>query len=180
MKRARMTWRAARMEVTVNDAERYSITVILDALGGNPAFRKIDDNLFMLKQGSTFVMIHVSPFGERAVVRCAATLAAGAELSGTVAIRLLRHNTQLRFGAFAYSPEDQMVFFLHSILGGATLDPAELLSTLRDVAIVADYYDDWIVRHCGGKRMQDQVEDGTLKRILVEHANAFDGKEPIP
>ncbi|MEK6606170.1 MAG: YbjN domain-containing protein [Myxococcota bacterium] len=167
----------------MNDAERYSVSLILETLGRNSAFRRIDDSLYVVKQGSAFVMIHVSPLeGERAVVRCAAQLVQGAQITGGLAIELLRLNAILRFGAFAYAADDDMIFFLHSILGGPTLDPDELLATVRDVAIVADHYDDRIVEKYGGKRMQDLLEEGALARVLASEADAFakppEGKRP--
>lgn len=161
----------------MNEAERYSVSLILEALGNNPAFRKIDDNLFVVKQGSAFVMIHVSPVeGERAVVRCAAQLVAEADLAGDLALTLLEMNSRLRFGAFAFDPKGRLVFFLHSILGGATLDADEILATVRDVAVVADHYDDWLAERCGGKRMQDLLEEEALRKVLEAQPDAFDGK----
>lgn len=165
----------------MNDAERYSVSLIKEALGNTPAFRKIDEDLFAVKQGSAVVMVHVSSLGDdRAVVRCAAQLVADANMTGDIALELLRLNSQLRFGAFAWAPEGGLVFFLHAILGGTTLDKEEILATVRDVAIIADHYDDWIVECCGGKRMLDLLQEPALGRALKQPPSPPDRKTVRP
>ena len=162
----------------MNEAERHSVTVIIDTLGANPAFRKLDDGLFVVKQGSAFVMIHVAPLdGERAVVRCVAQLVEEAQLERDVALELLRLNATLRFGAFAFVPERNVVIFLHSILGGATLDRAELVATVRDVALIADHYDEAIAAQCGGRLMHDGIEEEALCRAIAQSPDAFGHEE---
>jgi hypothetical protein len=65
------------------------------------------------------------------------------------------------------------VLFLHSILGGPTLDPEELLATVRDVAIIADEYDDRIIKQYGGQTMLELLEEAALERILEKSPEAF-------
>jgi len=143
-------------------------------LAGNKAYRKIEDKLYVVKQGSSYVMINVVPWGEeRAIVRCVAQLVKGVRMSQGLALQLLQLNSILRFGAFAYVKEGDLVLFLHSILGGETLDPAELQATIRDVALIADDWDDKIIDRFGGQRMQDLLEESALAKILATSPDAF-------
>jgi hypothetical protein len=161
----------------VNAAEIATCLLIERALAGSPAFRQIDDRLYIVKQGSCFVMINVLPWGaDRAVVRCVAQLVKGVRLAPQLARQLLELNSILRFGAFGYVPEDELVLFMHSILGGPTLDAEELLITLRDVALVADEYDDRIARHFGGQTMQELLEESALTRLLERDPTTFEFK----
>jgi hypothetical protein len=100
-------------------------------------------------------------------------LVRGATMNGSLAQELLTLNAHLRFGAFAWEPEDESVLFLHSILGGATLDPEELMATVRDVALIADEYDDRILKRFGGSRMIDLLEDAAIERLLEKDPGAF-------
>jgi len=158
----------------MNPAEVATALVIEKTLASSPAYRKVDDSLYCVKQGSSFVMINVVPWGaDRALVRCVAQLVKGVRLDSALARQLLELNGHLRFGAFAYEPEGAIILFLHSILGGATLDPEELLATVRDVAVVADHYDDPIVKKYGGETMKDLLEEAALERILESDPEAF-------
>lgn len=161
----------------MNPAEVSTCLLIERTLVQSPAFRQIDQRLYIVKQGSCFVMINVLPWGtDRAVVRCVAQLVKGVNLAPQLARQLLELNGILRFGAFAYVPEDGLVLFVHSILGGPTLDAEELLTTLRDVALVADEYDDRIARHFGGQTMRELLEDGAVARLLDRDPHAFEFK----
>lgn len=158
----------------MNDAERKSCELIEKTLGSNKAYRKIEDKMYVVKQGSSYVMITVVPWGEdRAIVRCVAQLVKGVRMEASLALQLLALNAVLRFGAFAYVKEGNLVLFLHSILGGGTLDPEELNSTIRDVALIADDWDDKIIEHFGGQRMQDLLEESALAKILASSPDAF-------
>lgn len=143
--------------------------LIESTLHGSPAYRRIDERLFVVKQGSTFVMINVLPWGaDRAVVRCVAQLVRGVHLAPELARKLLEMNAILRFGAFAYVPEGEVILFLHSILGGRTLDPEELLATVRDVALVADEYDDRIAKRFGGQTMAELLEESVVRHLAKD------------
>jgi hypothetical protein len=158
----------------MNAAERTSCEVIESTLGKNRAYRKIEDQLYVVKQGSSYVMINVVPWGtDRAIVRCVAQLVKGVRMDASLAIQLLRLNSVLRFGAFAYVKDGELVLFLHSILGGDTLDAAELLATIRDVALIADDWDDKIIERFGGQRMQDLLEETALSRVLASEPDSF-------
>lgn len=153
----------------MNQAQRASSEVIERTLANNSAYRKLDDRLYIVKQGSTFVMMNVVAIGEhRAQVRCVAQLAKGVDMTGDLALELLTMNTRLRFGAFAYEPAGRIVLFTHSLLGGPTLDSEELIAALSDVAILADEYDDKIVEKYGGQTMKDLLEEAAIENILKD------------
>jgi len=161
----------------MNPAERATAAIIERTLSESPAYRKVDDRLYVVKQGSAFVMINVVPMEEeRAMVRCVAQLVRGAELNRELAVELLSLNGHLRFGAFAYDPDGPLVLFIHSILGGETLDPDELLATVSDVALIADEYDDKIVRKYGGQTMRDLLEEAAIDRLLQSDPDNFEFK----
>jgi hypothetical protein len=158
----------------MNPAEVATALLIEQTLGDNHAFRKIDERLYTVKQGSTYVMINIVPWGkDKALVRIVAQLVRGVRMEGSLAVELLELNSHLRFGAFAYDEESESVLFAHSILGGATLDAEELMATVRDVALVADEYDDRIVKGYGGQTMMDLLEEAAFERILEKDPKAF-------
>jgi Putative bacterial sensory transduction regulator len=158
----------------MNPAEVASALVIEETLCKQGSYRKVDDRLYVIKQGSTYVMINIVPVdNDRAVVRCVAQLVRGVRMDGDLAQQLLHLNLQLRFGAFAYDPVDNLVLFSHSILGGSTLDKDELLVTLTDVALVADEYDDKIIQKYGGQTMREVLEEAALERLLDADPDGF-------
>ncbi|HET6611428.1 MAG TPA: YbjN domain-containing protein [Kofleriaceae bacterium] len=158
----------------MSTAEIATARVIEESLAETGSYRKVDDRLYVVKQGSTYVMINIVPWGQdRVLVRCVAQLVKGARMDGDLARELLCLNAHLRFGAFGYDPEGSLVLFIHSILGGHTLDSAELVATLTDVAIIADEYDDKIVREHGGQTMRDLLEEAALERLLASDPEGF-------
>ncbi len=159
----------------MNPAEVATSLVIERTLASSPAYRKVDDSLYVIKQGSAYVMVAVVPWGkDKACVRCTAQLVKGINVDGKLALELLEINTFLRFGAFAWDPQQETVLFVHSILGGTTLDADELLATLRDVALIADEYDDKLVAKYGGQRMLDLLEEAALETLMEKHPRDFD------
>ena len=146
-------------------------------LGKSPAYRKVDDRLYVVKQGSSYVMISVVPSGqkgklnERALVRVVSQVVSGVNPEPSLFRQLFILNGQLRFGAFAFVPDGNLVMFGHSILGGNTMDIKELVATVHDVALVADEYDDRIVARYGGARMQDVIEEKAMSHLFGEHNN---------
>jgi len=159
----------------MNPAEVATALVIEKTLSESPAFRKVDDRLYVVKQGSAYVMINIVPLDtDRAMVRCVAQLVKGLEMNSELAIELMQLNAHLRFGAFAYDPVGPLVLFIHSILGGPTLDSAELVATVSDVALIADEYDDKIVGKYGGQTMHDLLEEAAIGRILASDPASFE------
>jgi hypothetical protein len=129
----------------------------------------IDKGLYVIKQGSSYVMISVAHTGEnrdQALVRVTAQVVAGVKPEPALLRKLLILNGRLRFGAFAYEPDGDLILFSHSLLGGATLNPNEVMAAVHDVALAADRYDDQIVAQYGGRRMQDVIEESAWARLL--------------
>ncbi|WP_199351007.1 T3SS (YopN, CesT) and YbjN peptide-binding chaperone 1 [Haliangium ochraceum] len=163
----------------MNPAEIATALAIEETLGSNPAYRKVEDRLYVVKQGSAIVMINIVPWSQdKAMVRCVAQVVKGIELNGKLARQLLELNARMRFGAFAYEPVDQVVLFMHSILGGHTLDADELTTTLRDVALIADEYDDKLVELYGGQRMRDLMEEAAVERLIDLDPDSFEFETP--
>jgi hypothetical protein len=155
-----------------NAAVKASCEIIEKALKKSPAYEKVEDRLYVVKQGSSIVMINVVAWGaDKAIVRCIAQLVKGVDLKPELAVQLLEMNAVVRFGAFGYVPEGSIVTFGHSILGGATMEPVELLATIRDVALIADEYDDRIARKFGGQTMLELLEESALRHILDANAD---------
>lgn len=155
-----------------NAAVLESCARIEAALSGSPAFRRVDEQLYVVKQGSAYVLVQVIPWGaQRALVRMVAQLVRNASMTETLALRLLKLNARLRFGAFGWIEEGQLVTFTHTLLGGRTLDRDELLSALRDVALLADEWDNTIAEQSGGETFEMILQDelvAQLQRELIE------------
>ena len=92
-------------DLIMNAAAKTSCHVIEKSLGKSQAFKKVDEGLYVVKQGSSIVMINVLAWNtDRAVVRCVAQLVKGVSMEVPLALQLLEMNALLRFGAFAYVP----------------------------------------------------------------------------
>lgn len=110
---------------------------------------------FYLKYGSTIVEISIEPYGQDdAVVEIVAFCVYGVEPTIGLTRELLRFNAELPMGAFSMVGND--VFYSHAFLG-RRLDPDQLISSLDNVAMVADRYDDEIVDRFGGERALDRL-----------------------
>jgi hypothetical protein len=158
----------------MNPAEVATSLLIERTIQNSPAYRKVDDSLYVIKQGSAYVMINIVPWGDnRAMVRCTAQLVKGADVDGPLAKQLLELNSHLRFGAFGMDPVEHTILFTHTILGGTTLDSEELTATLRDVALIADEYDDKLMKKYGGQRMIDLLEEAAMERIMEKDPSKF-------
>jgi hypothetical protein len=115
------------------------------------------------------VYIHVLPWEpDRALVRLVAQLARGVEMTPDLAIKLLGLNARLRFGAFGYVAQGACVVFAHTLLGGETLDSAEISTAVRDLSMLADDFDDMIVEEAGGQRMQDLIDASAAATLFSE------------
>lgn len=161
----------------MSNAVARTCEIIEKTLGRSPAFRKVEDNLYVVKQGSAYVTVSVlasdkSP--ERPLVRIYAQVVSGVRPETSLFRQLLTLNARMRFGAFAYVPEGNLVLFVHSILGGDNIDAHELIATVKDIALTSDSYDDRIVARYGGQRMQDVVEESAINHIL----GVEEGKNP--
>jgi hypothetical protein len=151
------------------NAVRVTVARLEETLAGSPAFTRVEPRFYVVRQGTAYVYIHVLPWGpERALVRLVAQLARDVEMTPDLAIKLLRLNARLRFGAFGYVREGSCVVFGHTLLGGETLDAEEITTTLHDLSMLADEFDDFIVEEAGGKRMQDLIDASATAALFAE------------
>jgi hypothetical protein len=157
----------ARVSPAVKQANRN----IERMLGDSNAYRKVEDGLYCIKQGSTLLMISVHPWRERAIVRLTAQLVKGVVMEVPLALELLETNALLRFGAFAYVPAGEVVVFAHTLLDRDLEDREELMGTIRDFALVADDYDDRIAARYGGQTMQDLLEESVIEHMRQARSN---------
>jgi hypothetical protein len=152
-------------------AVRVTVARIEEALSSSAAFTRVEPQFYVVRQGTAYVTIHVLPWEpDRALVRFMAQLAHGVEMTPDLAIELLRLNSRLRFGAFGFAPEASCVVFGHTLLGGETLDREEILTTLHDVSMLADEFDDRIVEEAGGQRMQDLLDTAAASLLFADRA----------
>lgn len=146
-------------------------------LQDSAAFAPVDEHFYVLRQGSAYVYVRVVEWEPgRAVVRLVAQLVTGVQMTPDLALKLLRLNARMRFGSFGYVRDGSCVVFSHTLLGGATLDADELLTAVRQLALVADEYDDYIVDEAGGKRMQDLLDD-SLSATIAQQIGAGEAWE---
>jgi hypothetical protein len=151
-------------------AVRGACQRIEQLLSKSPAYRKIEDALYVIKQGSTLVMVSVHPWRQtHAVVRLVAQLVKGVTMEVPLALELLEINAVLRFGAFAYVPAGEVILFCHTMADRELSDEDEFMETIRDFALVADEYDDRISARYGGQTMQDLLEES-----VVDHVRSSD------
>src|SRR3954454_11643530 len=152
-----------------SSAVRVTVARLEETLAGSPAFTRVEPRFYVVRQGTAYVYIHVLPWEpERALVRLVAQLARGGEMTPELAIKLLRHNARLRFGAFGYVSQGSCVVFAHTLLGGETLDAEEITTAVRDLSMLADDFDDMIVEEPGGQRMQDLIDASAAATLFSE------------
>ncbi len=159
----------------MTETEELTAERIDAVLSVNAAYKRLGPSQFVVKQGSTFVMITVGlNSSEQALVRFLAQLVKGVEMTPELAYSLLAMNTQLDFGAFGYSEGAKLILLTNTVLGGATLDPDEITATLKSLVSVADEYDDKIIEAYGGQRMTDLLEASQLGKLFTDpNVSAF-------
>jgi hypothetical protein len=134
-------------------------------LGTSAAYRKVEDGLYAVKQGSSMIMIKVHTWKDHALIRLVAQLVKGVSMECMLAVELLQLNAVLRFGAFAFVPEGQAIVLCHTLLDRDLGDKDEFTQTIRDFAFVADEYDDRIAARYGGQTMEDLMEESVIARM---------------
>jgi hypothetical protein len=150
----------------MNEAAQKTKRLIEKTLGSHAAFRRVDDDFFLVHQGSAYIYLLVVDWGpDRAVVRCIAQLAQGVDITPDLSIRLLKLNAKLRFGAFGFVRERACVTFSHTLVAGASLKADDLLSILREISVLADEFDDEIVAEVGGQTMQQLIDEQNLLTV---------------
>ena len=115
---------------------------------------------FGVMVGSAFAQTAIHPFQDDVMICTRAYVVRGADLNYSLLDFLLRETHNVLFGAFGIDPGGD-IFFQHSILG-STCDSPELHGSVMAVALLADRYDDEIVKNWGGERALDQARHGSL------------------
>jgi len=156
-----MPERKARARAAVQAASQK----IEKMLGASPAYRKVEDGLYAVKQDTSMIMIKVHPWKDHSLVRLVAQLVKGVSMECMLAVELLQLNAVLRFGAFAFVPEGQAIVLCHTLLDRDLGDKDEFTQTIRDFAFVADEYDDRIAARYGGQTMEDLMEESVIARM---------------
>ncbi|MFO0756146.1 MAG: hypothetical protein U0359_06625 [Byssovorax sp.] len=160
------------------NAVRITVARIEETLAGSPAFTRVEPRFYLVRQGSAYVYIHVLPWEpDRALVRLVAQLARGVDMTPDLAIKLLRFNARIRFGAFGYVAQGACVVLVHTLLGGETLDAEEINAAVRDLSVLADEFDDRIVEEVGGQRMQDLIDASATEALFAELELPVDPRE---
>lgn len=153
----------------MTELEELTAERIDAVLSVNAAYKRLGPGQFVVKQGSTFIMLTVALNTKgQPLVRCLAQLVKGVNMTPELAYSLLALNTQLDFGSFGYSEAANLILLTNTILGGATLDPDEIISTLESLVMVADEYDDKIIANFGGQRMTDILEASQLGKLFSD------------
>ena len=156
-----MPERKARARAAVQVASQN----IEKMLSDNTAYKKVEDGFYVIKQGSSRVMIRVHPWKDHAVIRLAAQLVKGVRMEPPLALELLELNAVLRFGCFAYVPAGEAVILCYTVVDRELASREEFLETIRDFAFVADEYDDRIAARYGGQTMEDLLEESVLNQL---------------
>lgn len=114
-----------------------------------------DDSSYALSYGSSSVGVVVRRFTETdSMVEIMAQVVSGAAITPELLHWLLRKNAELHFGAFGLLFDDTIIYTYS--LPGSKLDASELEAAVTSVAVIADHYDDEIVKMAGGKRVSDE------------------------
>lgn len=112
------------------------------------------DGSYALSYGSSSVGVVVRRYTETdTMVEIMAQVVSGAEITPELLKWLLRKNAELHFGAFGLLFDDTIIYTYS--LPGSKLDASELEAAVTSVAVIADHYDDEIVKMAGGKRTSD-------------------------
>jgi len=133
---------------------------------GLSKFHEIEPGHHIGQRGSTHVDVRVIDFGGRVAVRSVAPVSIGSRLDQELLRFLLDKNAGFVFGAFGVDPNGVIVFS-HTILA-SSMDAEELGASVKAVLLMADRFDDEIVRRWGGKTMAQTVIDKVLPaRVLA-------------
>ena len=112
------------------------------------------DGTFAIPYGSASVMLVVRPYTETdTIVELIANVASEANITTDVMHWLLRKNAEIHLGGFGLIFDDTIVYSY--AISGNTVTADSLEAAITSVAVIADYYDDEIIRLAGGKREID-------------------------
>ncbi len=109
------------------------------------------DGTFAIPHGSSSVSIVVRPYTETdTIIELTAQVVSESEVTPELMHWLLRKNAELHFGGFGLLFDDTIVFTY--AISGTPIDANVLEAAITSVAVIADHYDDEIVKMAGGKR----------------------------
>ena len=115
------------------------------------------ESSFFAKRGSTVVAIRVEALEDDAMVHVEADVVEGSGLTADLMKKLLEVNHTTAYGSFGIAETGTIT--VHHCLLGSVLHRKELLSSVLQVAKVADDWDDVLVEMAGGRRAVDVLED---------------------
>ncbi len=113
-------------------------------------FEEAGDGSLAVPAGTSSVTVAVEEIHGRTVVLLSANVLADVELTAQASAGLLTANASLRFGKFAWLPEERLITVDYELLGD-TLDPDELGFTLAAVREIADHSDEKLHALLGGR-----------------------------
>ncbi len=112
------------------------------------------DGTYAIPHGSSSVSIVVRPYTETdSIVELTAQIVSEATISQDLLHWLLRKNAELHFGSFGLLFDDTIIFTY--TLPGSVVNASALEAAITSVAVIADHYDDEILKMAGGKRVAD-------------------------
>jgi hypothetical protein len=120
-----------------------------------------EEGLFLVRWGSTVVILHAFEDGTNTYVRMASTLLSGVRPQLELVMRIFRLNTEVLFGAFLLF-EDDTLAFTHT-LPADRLELETFAHVLRYVAKVSDDHDEELQALAGGLRAEDVLQDGDAR-----------------
>ncbi len=143
---------APQTSQTLIDEGRAKVKATLAA--HYPSSIDLGDGSYAVPYGSSSVAIVVRAYTETdTMVEIMAQVVSGGKIDAEATKWLLRKNAELHFGAFGLLFDDTIIFTYS--LSGSCLDPEDLKSAINSVSIIADYYDDELIKMVGGKRVSD-------------------------
>lgn len=134
---------------------RQQIHVWLGQLGLETESEAESEELVVLKNGSTLVMVSTFEADGQTFCRVAAVLLHEVEASLELLRHLLRLNTEVLMGSFLLFETNTLAF--SATLLGNNLDDEAFLTTLNYVAHISDTFDDLLHGLGGGRRGVDLV-----------------------
>ncbi|RMG09435.1 MAG: hypothetical protein D6731_19770 [Planctomycetota bacterium] len=123
---------------------------------------RVSPTVFAARRGSAVVAVEVFPWEEDegpgdAIVEVRANVVSGALPTLDLLRQLMEYNASADFGAFGIE-EGGMITFHHCLVG-SNLSRKVLHEVVREVAAVADDWDDIIVEQVGGKTAVDLLSE---------------------
>ncbi|MGE0706604.1 MAG: YbjN domain-containing protein [Planctomycetota bacterium] len=143
------------------------------------AFKRVGEVTFVAKRGSAVVAIRVEEGEGEPLIHVEANVVEGATLDAEILRQLLEFNHGSAFGAFGVD-EDGTITVHHCLLVSA-LSAATLVPAVKEVARIADDWDDVLVEQAGGKTAVERLTERLQPRAqptIVPARGAADSPPP--